>query len=157
MEYGVLKRSILSPLLFLAYINDLPSNIEDSKVILYVDDTTILNSSSSQNECIDNNLEAQSKAKLRFDSNSLDMNIDKSVYMFLIFKTSVTLNLGQANKTLFPGITIDDQILWNAQGDNLAKKLNKNTYLLRRLSNNVSQENIISCLFCISSLCNWVR
>ena len=42
IAHGVLQDSILGPLLFLVYINDLPLNIQEAKLVLYADDTNIL-------------------------------------------------------------------------------------------------------------------
>lgn len=41
---GVPQGSILGPLLFLLYVNDLPNCLSFSKCILYADDTTVINS-----------------------------------------------------------------------------------------------------------------
>ena len=48
---GVPQGTVVTPRLFLCYINDLPENLT-SKVTLYADDVLIYNTSHSKEDCL---------------------------------------------------------------------------------------------------------
>ena len=79
MEYGVPQGSILGPLLFVLYINDLPGISTLAKCILYADDANIIISGNNIYEIEDQlNLLSQSLVKW-VDVNGLLINLKKQI------------------------------------------------------------------------------
>ena len=81
--FGVPQDSILGPLLFLMFINDLPLYIENFFTDLYADDTTIYQISNSQH-FIEQNLQAAlEKLSLWCKHNGMLLNTDKTKVMLI--------------------------------------------------------------------------
>jgi len=84
IKYGVLQSSILGPLLFLVYINDLPRAVERKALpILFADDTIILLTSP-------NNIQMQSD--LNFVLEQLNKWFESNQLFFLILTKLILLN-----------------------------------------------------------------
>lgn len=141
-NYGVPQGSILGPLLFIIYINDLP-NITTHKCVLYADDITI----NIQNNT--NNIEYEKEINRTLvriidwlRHNNLQINISKT--KMIRFQTYNTRQealkieykdnvVSEVENTRFLGITIDKYCNWKAHIDNLCIKLEKFVYVLYRL------------------------
>ena len=138
---GLPQGSILGPLLFILYINDISNlfiNSIDTKLILYADDTSIT-INNANNSKINENLKILSNW---FINNKLQLNISKTKVMYFYSNTSITntneiitLNnqtMHCVNKYKFLGLYIDNKLNYKKHIIELKIKLAKILYLFKK-------------------------
>ncbi len=122
--HGVPQGSILGPILFLLYVNDMPSSIKNGRTVLFAEDTNVLCKKETVNRTI-------SEVSNWFNNNKLIVNERKTVSMHFCIsnrKSHVQLKmnnmqLADVEATKFLGLSIQSNLKWNVHISELNTKL----------------------------------
>ena len=151
IKTGVPQGSILGPLLFIIYMNDIKSASDRFDLVLYADDTTLNTALGSITQNCTNLVETShiisnelNKIYLWLNANRLSLNFEKKKYMIFQrqHKKARTLSLDikindysveQVEEFDFLGLTINSNLNWTSHINKISTKISRAIGIINKL------------------------
>ena len=142
---GVPQGSILGPLLFLLYINDMPGSLNNTTASLYADDAEIYASSDNSSDLISKLNEDLKNMSRWMSINKLRIHPTKSKYMFIGSSHNIKNNICNEpiliNSIPVPrvtnykclGVNLDDKLCWDSHIKMICKKVAAGIAAIKRV------------------------
>ena len=152
---GVPQGSVLGPLLFIIFLNDIAFSSDKLTFVTYADDTNVIVSHANLPDLITTVNRELDNMSLWFKANKLSLNIDKTNY--IIFKNRHSnrvyndlnicidgIEISRVSYTKFLGVLLDDSLTWSKHTSNVVNILSKYCGIMYRLKDILPSNTLFS-------------
>ena len=142
--------SILGPLLFLMYINDLPNCLREASPRMFADDTNITLNAKTLTELNLASTPELSNLNCWLRANRLSLNVAKTEFMIIGSRQRLNTQcdevdiriddemITRVDHTKSLGLTIDDRLSWSNHVDEICRKVSSAIGALKRIRHFIS-------------------
>lgn len=145
VKSGIPQGSILGPLLFIIYVNDMWNLPLRGRLQLYADDACLVYEASTTEE-LEFDIQHDMNLLLRWLSeNGLKLNVEKSSYIALNNNLSVDIQvdsilLKKTDTSSFLGLILDTNLSWKAHIEKVIKKVTPYVFAMRKARKFISMD-----------------
>ena len=147
--FGVPQGSILGPILFLLFINDLPTCLRHCECNLFADDTVIYTMSGDKQSAMTDLQSDINNIYDWFTRNRLSVNVNKSCTMSVPKRCGVpnfNINntvLSHVPETKYLGVTLCNTLSWEKHISSVCSKMGYGIHILYRLRSKVGRSELL--------------
>ena len=150
IKCGVPQGSILGPLLFILYINDLWNISEQLNFILFADDTNLFYSNKSIDSLVETLNKELETLILWFKINKLSLNVAKTNYLIFGKKSYAdkiklfmqSKEIMRVSDTKFLGVLVDERFSWKKQIEYVENKMSKGIGIMYRVKSKLDKKSL---------------
>ena len=150
---GVPQGSVLGPLLFILYINDLYKACNLGHLHIFADDTTIFFRCNTKEEITSKGTQIMTQLNAWFKANKLTLNSGKSNFIVFRSNKNPTTNLpekinfentsiNRSETSKYLGVTLDEHVTWNQHIIEVCNKLKRYFKLFYSIRNFVNKNQV---------------
>jgi hypothetical protein len=147
--------SVLGPLLFIIFLNDIAFSSNKFTFVTYADDTNVIVSHANLPDLITTVNRELDNLSVWFKANKLSLNIDKTNYIILKNRYSNRVyndlnilidgvQISRVSHTKFLGVVLDESLTWSNHTINVVNILSKYCGILYRVREILPSETLFS-------------
>lgn len=151
IDVGVPQGSVLGPLLFLLFVNEITDHLDEGLIVMFADDTSVLVTARTPEELQATVIRVIDKFKHWCVENRLSLNMDKSISVnFRSYRAENILqidNLESSNNVKFLGLYLDEHLTWHKHIDYVSSKVSSGFFALSRLRGILDSGELLNVYF----------